>query len=278
MLSAHGAANEEHLDLLQLSTPRQRWVTVQLGPIEPCPLTALECQRFDQAPVVDASGAAVGVVLTDRLRVLANAGASLEAQDVDQSTPLPRFLSVPATLAALADRRAALVRSTEGSWALLSLSDLNKHAFRAHLYAKLAELELIIAGELPHRFQNPFIWIERLGLRQQVNVLGNWEVAKRNNVDVGPEAAMPLGDLVDAFSHSSDACASMGLSQKQFRALAHSAVALRNKVMHPVRFLVVDPPSVAELHQTYDKMERLLRLLAALRERREDMTDHAHAG
>lgn len=199
------------LDLALLYTPLDRCQSVTLGPLDQGTVTALEAERLDQAPVLDGPRGVLGIVRTEGLKALASSGQALllESPLIEHTRiePNPFLAELLATLDA---RRAVLVATGDRVDGLLSISDLNKHAFRVALYMVFAALEIVLAEVIRARCLDHNEWIGLLKEYDQVRVLGSWEVAKRKSVDTSRSCS----GLSKASSGSPTLCA-VGLRRRK---------------------------------------------------------------
>lgn len=114
---------------------------------------------------------------------------------------------------------------------------------------------------------DPWEWLQQLDEEQQARVLGYWELSKRVGIDVGPYAALTLSQVVSIISRHKDAARRLGYeSRTQFDKAKGPLPNLRNRVMHPVRPLVLTHADVASvngaalvLETLRDKVESRLR-------------------
>jgi hypothetical protein len=252
-------------ELGRMCTPLQAAVSVAPGPVNPTTLALLEGKGFDQAPVVNAANRAVlGLVETQYLRTLAERGEPLAANDPGLRDDRSWFrigssVGIDALLETMAQRRAVIVvgenDSTEYGHAesglgLLTISDLNRHTLRGALYSLMAHVEAQLAALVEAAFPDAWTWIRGLNEGHQVTILGYWELSKRRGVDVGPVAATTLSQLIQVIARSRDLLARLGFaSRSQFEDQTGCIPDLRNRVMHPVRPLILDAEDVAAVRR-----------------------------
>lgn len=271
---------EDRVDLDRLCIPLSRCVNVVPGPIDPATLEALETRGYDQAPVYDsASHRYWGLVETTHLRYLFEAGGPLSGDDPaicaeDCEVHIRSWVTVFDIFGAMADRRASVVvreyDSAEYGYAesicgLLTISDLNRQPIRGAIYDLLAAVESGLAMWLERYAPDPWTWLKHLDEDQQARVLGYWELSKRQGVDVGPIAALTLAQLTSVIGRDAGAALALGYpSRSQFSKAVGGLPRLRNRVMHPVRPLVLAQDDVAEIR-------RSLLVLDDLREKIDDV-------
>jgi len=120
----------------------------------------------------------------------------------------------------------------------LTLSDLNKAPILATIYVILSEIETTLAQLIDVACTDPWEWIQKLSRQRQAQVLGYWELAKKQNVDAGAILSCTLGDLV-IIGRKIDPVRNVFV----FRNIAGRDALdclrdLRNRVAHPIAPLV----------------------------------------
>jgi hypothetical protein len=252
-------------ELGRMCTPLWAAVTVTPGPVDPTKLALLEGKGFDQAPVEDAKNHAVlGLVETRYLRDQAERGEVLSAddpvlQDGESWFRVGSSVGIDALLETMTRRRAVIVVEdndttqygpAESGLGLLTISDLNRHTLRGALYSLMAHVEAELAGLVEGAFPDAWAWIRSLHESHQVAVLGYWELSKRRGVDVGPVAAATLTQLIQVTARHKHLLARLGFeSRTRFENETGGIADLRNRVMHPVRPLILDGEDVAAVRK-----------------------------
>ncbi|MFQ5913344.1 MAG: hypothetical protein ACE5JS_09185 [Nitrospinota bacterium] len=248
-----------------LCVPLEKCLSVNTGPVDESILSELERRGYDQAPVYHVEKKCLlGLVETERLRRLYNKGEPLSSDDPAVCDEAHRFeigasVTVEQVLDKMGQRRAILVirkslatEPGERNYGLLTMSDLNRQHFRAALYPLLAELESEMARLVESEFENPLDWVNVLTENHQVQVLGYWEVTKLRGVDIGsPIAGTTLSQLINVISKSKAVRERLGYgSGEKFKEQSGKIPCLRNRVMHPVRPLVLNQDDVKEVRAT----------------------------
>jgi hypothetical protein len=211
---------------------------------------------------------ALGIVSTGILERLHAAGDDLTIGDVD--TREMRFLEVEEgerieitrMLHALGQARSiVLIRrgaSAKEPLGFITISDLNRQGARAVIYEILAGLETELAFVVQHVFPEPWDWVQFLNEDSQVRVLGHWDLAKRRGVDVGPIAAATLTQLLQIGMKSSHLLDKLGyVKRAAFERDGGRLPELRNRVMHPVRPLVLSTHDAAAMARALDSAVHL---------------------
>jgi len=254
------------VEIGSLVVPIQKCVTVKPGFFEKSIIDDLENNGYDQAPVYDPESRVLwGLVDRNCLKRLLENGETLELThctqtDQDQWLHVGSVISVDTLLNKMAHIRAVIVvrgGDVEGYGymeiilGLLTISDLNRHPLRSTLYSLLSHLESHLANFVSSNFNDPWEWMKNLNEESQVQVLGFWELSKRKGVDVGPIAATTLSQLLQIVSKNKDLLRKLGYkSRENFGGLTGKIPGLRNRVMHPVRPLVLGQEDVMQLSVT----------------------------
>ena len=164
MFPDDGTGLEHEVYLWNLLTPTRDCVTAPVGQVAASLVSHLQEAGFDQAPVTEPKfghNQIIGLVETGHLLELLQDGSLLQRGD-----PAVRFpcITVETTLdqllASFATERALLVMHIEQDEdgvtgdvvGLLTISDLNRHPFRAVLYSLLASLEAALARVVEQQF------------------------------------------------------------------------------------------------------------------------------
>jgi len=239
--------------------------------VEPDLLERLRGKRYSQAPVLDENGNAVGIITLANLEeYLAHGEAvTLDSGKVDVSV-LPLTTSIGELLSLFSFKSCALVKGENLDGAsqvrLLTISDLNKPPLRHFIYKVLFQLETDLAYLIADRIKEPNEWITLLPKGSQVSILGNWEIQKRDDIElaVGPLFSCTMTDLRHVVLGHIGIRTLLGYSNREkangdlFR-----IVSMRNRVMHPVRPLVTSIKSVQGLLKTFQGIESVLNRIEA---------------
>jgi len=250
------------LDMRELCVPIKDCVTVKLGPVDPNVMALLESRGYDQAPVVTENNGVCGLVTTNRLKRLFAIKQPLhnddpELQDVSKEMWGSEGVRLDYLLLKLAKARAALLQDEYdgGEYGtavfihgLITISDLNRHAFRALLYRMVSVLEVELARLIEKRFSEPWDWLKHLNEDAQVNVLGYWQLSEKRGVSIGPFAATNFTHLLQIVERTSPLLKELGYaSATDFKQCRGRMCRLRNDVMHPIRPLILSTEDVEAL-------------------------------
>lgn len=281
------------IDLRDLCIPLDKCASVQLGEVTQSDCEWLLQNGFDQA-VVQVPTSPIGwrLVSTKHLGWLVKERRALTLDDShylpDDTAELAFdlwFTGLDELVGCLTTRSAALVYgeskvTTFGPadereealcrevFGLITLADLNTQVVRAAAYDRLSRLEIGLANLVASNHAEPWDWIGKLNEDAQVRIIGSWELSKRHNVQLDPISASTLVQLISVLSKSSSILASLGFrSRKEFDKSTGKIAAIRNRIMHPVRPLVLEGSEVQELYSVLRVLGDLQTRVAAVIER-----------
>lgn len=263
---------EECIPLKEVCIPLHECVCVRPGPVSNEVLGILGKERYDYAPVYDAeSKTYYGLVHTSYLQQLLKEGANLEADDPYVCDENKKFrVGVHTNIYQLVNKlksESAVIVIQESDvteyraeflLGLFTISDLNRHEIRSVLYRLFSDVESGIANLVERNIPDPWKWITFLSEEQQVRVLGYWELARRRNMDIGPIAATTLTNLLTILWKSPRLLNLFEFrSRKEFDKYSGNLPGFRNRIMHPVRPVVLNQQDVKELYSAVRFLERL---------------------
>lgn len=246
-------------DLEGIMVPLESCCYVGLGAVDLESVGQLIDNRFDHAPVIS-DGRALGIIATKDLKVKAELSLPLDrgAREIVHS-----FVRVRGRLSrlfeVLRDGRAAIVYKGDMDLGMVTISDLNKHLFRAHLYPLVARLEASLAKVVDQAYADPWEWIAALG-QGQVQVVGHWQVLKRSGLDVSATAGATLSQLLKVASHLTKTKDVFG-SKAKFDRFASRAARYRNAIMHPARPLISQQNEIESLRKFLVDTETFLSIV-----------------
>jgi hypothetical protein len=263
---------DDPVNVLELCTPIEDCSLVQFGPIDEGIVVDLRAKGFDQALVRSASSEREwGLVTAAHLEQLKLDGLELREDDehiryresyleveVQEAVDLLELLDL------MRHERAVLVAEyyvdadgySERVHGLLTISDLNRHGMRAVLFSLFALVEAGLASLLSTEFPDPWGWIRILPEDDQARILGYWEVGRRRGVDIGPTAATTLAQLLRVFEKKT-LFSHLDISREEFGQLRSGVPEWRNRVMHPVRPLVLEHADVEKLYTVVSHLRTL---------------------
>lgn len=268
-------------ELQTLCVPLEHCISVRTGSVDSNILAKLETNGFDQAPVYDPTGKHVlGLISTERLRDISAKNGEVAADDSeirsdDHNLCIGGFLDLETLLSTMSKRRAVFViRESDATehgyhawnYGLLTISDLNRHGLRGALYRLFSEVESGLAKLIETSLGEPWEWIRVLTESHQVGILGYWELSKRKGIDIGPIAATTLTQLLQVVARSKELQSILGYnSRSEFEKTSGHIPEIRNRVMHPVRPLVLGMEDVAFLRDTVSSVLQLYKAVERAR-------------
>jgi len=256
------------VNLLAISTPIAECVVLRVGPMQASTVVELQARHYDQAPVLEGE-LVIGTLPSSRATHLLTSGQNLTTADPELiRDSIEADANIETLLGVMSHARSVLVGSDGAKVALLTISDLNRHPLRAPLYARLAELESLLARLVDLVYDDPWIWLSGLRDDVQAKLIGQWELSKRRNVDVGPIPACTMRELFDVLQRGR-VHGELGFgSRTTFRDACEAVLKVRNRVMHPVRALVLGHDDVAATRNVVELADSMTRNARAAIERR----------
>jgi hypothetical protein len=263
----HVTLGFHELELWHIATPAESCHVVRTGVLDSAAVETAEQMRFDQLPVQDESNQLLGTVATKHVRFLLDSEEPLRANDpaieLNEITEAVELLTLTAELC---QHRALIVRPNEsdnGSYSLVTISDLNRRPVRALIYPALAQLEELMANFIDDALPDHWDWLGCLAEDAQARLVGRWEVEKRSSVDTDVMAGCTLSEMLKIVKQSVTLWRQLGVtSPNNFDKQFGSIPDLRNQVMHPVRPLVRDQTDVGKLHRRLLSVIELTKLVA----------------
>ncbi len=274
------------VDLTEICIPLDECITVTLGNVDPSVVEKLEHSRFDQAPVeISTAPAGWRLVATDHLKALLQQDRPLTSEE---GNFLPngtlgfesgnRSVLVEDLVGSMRSRRAAIVYCDDIQrhigddneierevcqrivYGLLTIADLNAQALRAAIYDRLSKLEIMIARLVSRSFSDSMEWICKLNEDIQVRILGYQALAKSRGADPNPVEAATLVDLIRVLANSPQLLSPLDyVTRKRFERDTGKIANIRNRVMHPVRPLVLNAEDVDLLANSLESVDVLRR-------------------
>ncbi|MDO4247195.1 MAG: hypothetical protein Q4C89_14340 [Deinococcus sp.] len=153
-----------------------------------------------------------------------------------------------------------LIFKTEDEYSgFFTLSDTNTHRFRSEFYGILAETEIALAKVISNMYNNPWDWISGMEEKNQVGILGNWEIAKRKDLEINPINYATFSQMLNIVAKSNEFRQHLGISSKRnFDGNHRNLIEFRNKIMHPVRQLITSREDIKVLRGDYLRLLTLL--------------------
>jgi hypothetical protein len=248
------------IDLRSISTPLDQCVVLEPGPLDTRVVAELRRRDFGQAPVINGSGMPLGVIETRVAEKMLESGQHLS--ETDQSIirlRLPMIPSVEVVLDGLSKARGLVVAEESNSYrGLLTVSDLNRHRFRAVLYGAFAELESLLARLIDVSYADHSLWLDQLRGEVRERLDSYWAESKQRGVDIGPQAGCTLTELIEVVRFSDSLRTDLGFKSKShYDRQTGRLPEYRNRVMHPVRPLVFGRVEVSRLNSVLKEVRTM---------------------
>jgi len=138
-------------------------------------------------------------------------------------------------------------------YGLVTLADLNKGIVRKAGYELFMDIESHLSQLIQYHYASPYDWIQLLNEGDQVHALGWWDLSRRRVIDINPVASLGFTQLLQITSKSG---ALLGVLEYRSRAKFDKATGvlpqIRNRIMHPVRPLVLSSDDLVMLKTAID--------------------------
>lgn len=230
---------------------------------------------FDQLPVLDGE-TFLGLVFRDDL-VNVDGGEVVSAHTVPASELLTvKSSDILLVLNQRLEEQACVPVLDEAGASLVGLvhfSDLNKSIVRANLYLWLAAFEMGLAALVRQNCPDFNEWLQLLNESRQMAILGRYEFARRQHIELDPVEGADLSDLLKIIRSVPRLLDLFGLTRNQFDKKTGHLVHIRHAVMHPVRTLI---SSQEQLRETAALRADMLELLDATYRALEASHGHDH--
>ncbi|TWT16843.1 hypothetical protein [Luteimonas wenzhouensis] len=250
-------------DLAEVLVPIEQCLTVAAGPVSDECLREAEAHGFDDLPLVEA-GRVRGFLPLTRLRELAIAKEAVCHRDSYlKCSFVDRVAPVDVILEKLGSDRIVGVVGVDGAVeGIVTISDMNRHSFRAIIYPMLALLEERIARLIDEQFDDPWEWIGKVG-DSRTSIVGHWECLKRDGLDVSATSGATLGQLLKVVEDTPSLVARSTLSKRKLSLFKNRALKYRNAVMHPTRPLVNSQEDVGSLREFLIDLDQMSKAFAS---------------
>lgn len=205
---------------------------------------------FDDLPVVDERGGVLGFISASYAERLVEEGGSISPDDSElKKSFLQSWCTLDVLLERISANRIVGVLDASGTAiGIVTISDLNRHGFRANLYPIFARLEEQLARLVEMQFSDPWDWIGKLG-DDKVGLVGHWECLKRDGLDLGPAVGASLTQLLTVLEKTPRLAERVFPSRTQLKEFKGRSVKFRNAVMHPARPLILNLEDVNSLRR-----------------------------
>lgn len=254
------------IELTRISTPREQAIVARIGKIDHGVIDAATSARFQAVPVLDANDECLGMIEVSRLAQLAASGEALTPAHANGGcVRLPYLVPVTSLVSALAESGVILHAADPEdedyppNWfGIVSVADLNRPIFRAHVYQMMVILETSLGQLIMDEFGDDWGAIRLLSEGNQKRVREFWEEEREEGVDLSPITTVTLSDLFHIAAESNWVWSLMGFAgPAELRTVAYQINDLRNVVMHPVRPLIVNRKDLMDLDAGLRAVESL---------------------
>lgn len=259
------SCDEIKADLTGLLVPIERCMSMVAGPVSASFADEASCYGYDDVPFLE-EGQVVGFVPVSHLRKLADIDAHVFRNDTRiKRSFVFRVDSIDRVLEQLGSHRIAGVVGGDGSVdGIITISDLNRHGFRAIIYPAFAQLEEQLAKLIDAEFKDPWEWIAKVG-DGRISIVGHWECLKKDGLDVGATAGATLSQLLKVVEETPALSSRSAWTKTKLSAFKNRALRFRNAVMHPTRPLVASQKDVVSLREFISDLSQLSHALRSNR-------------
>lgn len=254
------------IELADISTPCEQAVVARVGAIVPGVVTVATDAQFHVVPIVNEDGTCAGTIRVEALAKLAAEGTPLTADHAtDTNDLLPHLISVTSLVKTLAEREVVIHAADPEDedfppdwFGLISVADLNRPIFRAHVYQMLVILETSLGQLIMDDFSDDWGAIRLLSEHNQARVKEFYDEERAEGVDLSPITTVTLSDLFHIATESKRVWKLMGFDNAEsLGPVAHQINGLRNTIMHPVRPLIVNKNDLNDLASGLVAVEKL---------------------
>ncbi|MCA9834844.1 MAG: hypothetical protein KC435_12910 [Thermomicrobiales bacterium] len=258
------------IELADISTPREQAIVARIGKIDHAVIDAAIEARFQAVPVLDSDDRCLGMIDVPHLAQLAAKGEVLTPEHADGGcVRLPHLVPVTSLVSALAESGVILHTSDPHDesfppdwFGIVSVADLNRPIFRAHVYQMMVILETSLGQLIMDEFGDDWGAIRLLSEGNQKRVREFWEEERDEGVDLSPITTVTLSDLFHIAAESNRVWNLMGFAgPAESRTVAYQINDLRNVIMHPVRPLIVNRKDLMDLDAGLRAVESLTTVL-----------------
>lgn len=254
------------IDLTNISTPRQKAITISPGEIDPALVQKGKEARVRSLPIVGDTSECLGAISVNKLAELAESNTPLTADHATiPCNILPHEVPVSTLLRQLHDQGVILHAADpdaddyDAAWfGIVSTADLNRPIFRAHVYRMLVILETSLGQLIMDEFGDDWGAIRLLSDGTQARIKDFYEEERAAGIDLSPVTNATLSDLFHITTESNNVWKLLDFdSPNQLKPIAHSINGLRNTIMHPVRPLIVSEQELKDLVEAVDNVEMI---------------------
>ncbi|MCO5216707.1 MAG: hypothetical protein M9950_11230 [Thermomicrobiales bacterium] len=257
------------INLATISTPREKALVALEGPIDPELIASATEAHFHSLPLVADDGRCLGTISVQELaRLAANRTPLTTEHATSPCARLPYLVPIGTLVQSLLDPGIIIHTADPDAdlpvtwFGIITPADLNKPIFRAHVYMMLVTLETSLGQLIMDEFGDDWGAIRLLSENTQRRVKEFWDEERAEGVDLSPITTVTLSDLFHIAIESHRVWSLMGFdSPATLRPIAQHVNDLRNRIMHPVRPLIVNQQELRELADGIHSIETLTHAL-----------------
>lgn len=245
----------DKVDVSEVYVPISQCLTIAIGKLSETVVLEAVKNGFDDLPVVDVDRCVRGFMAVSYAAHLQEEEGLVSPNDPQlKASFVPSRCALDVLLEQISVHRIVGVTDASGTaLGIMTVSDLNRHAFRAILYPLFARLEEQLSRLIEEHFDDPWEWIGKLG-GDKVGVIGHWECLKRDGLDVGATVGATLTQLLTVVEKTPEFLEMLSLSRSRLKDFKGRSVTFRNAVMHPARPLVLNAADVDSLRRFVDQL------------------------
>lgn len=261
------------IDITTISTPRQAAIVATVGKIEPAVVKQAEEARVRAVPMLDANGACLGAISLQKMgKLLASKTPLTPDHATFRCAFIPHLVPVLELLKLLAEHGMIMHRADpdaddyQTDWfGIVTTADLNRPIFRAHIYQMLVILETSLGHLIMDEFGDDWGAIRLLSDHTQRRIREFYDEERAEGIDLSPVTNATLSDLFHIATESNRVWSLMGFdSPNQLREVGHRISDIRNRIMHPVRPLIVNERELTEIVAGVEDIETVTTTLMKL--------------
>lgn len=261
------------IDLTTISTPRQVAIVVHVGKIDLAVVVEATEARVRSLPLLDSAGNCLGTISVARLAELAASKTELTPEHATiRCNIVPHLIPVLDLLRLLAEHGMIMHSADpdaddyQADWfGIVTTADLNRPIFRAHIYQMLVILETSLGHLIMDEFGDDWGAIRLLSDHTQRRIRDFYDEERAEGIDLSPVTNATLSDLFHIATESNRVWSLMGFDSPQhLREVGHRISDIRNRIMHPVRPLIVNERELTEIVAGVEDIEPLTTTLMKL--------------
>lgn len=238
----------------EISTHREQLIAIKPGPVDPALVEEARASGVRQLPVLTEDGDLAGLIPVRKLGELLTTGEEISVAKAEIRVPVvPDEVELSEFVQMMIDHNAVIHRSEDGShpaswFGLVTLADLNRPMFRAYVYRLVVAVETSLGNVIMSEFNDDWGAIRLLSDNTQGRIRDYYNEEKEQGVELSPVMTATLSDLLFIARESNNVWKSLGYANpKEMVPVSQQINELRNRIMHPIRPLIVAEADLEEL-------------------------------